>query len=175
LLGPLNGGWSVGKRLLQHERASQTGAEPVTSSAMAEVKTLQGLAKDYVGTDESGKLADPDLRMRIVRNLMHSRAHDLTLERMVAEARGSGEVSAVASILKNSATTAQQTESELTLEIMGHNGVGWSGQHFSEDELSSVRTMLWKKAMSIYGGTQEVQKNIISKNILGLPETTQKG
>ena len=31
------------------------------------------------------------------------------------------------------------------------------------------------KAMSIYGGSFEVQNNIISKNILGLPETTQKG
>jgi alkylation response protein AidB-like acyl-CoA dehydrogenase len=38
-----------------------------------------------------------------------------------------------------------------------------------------VREWLWGKAISIYGGSAEVQNNIISKNILGLPETTQKG
>jgi alkylation response protein AidB-like acyl-CoA dehydrogenase len=38
-----------------------------------------------------------------------------------------------------------------------------------------VRNWLSGKAISIYGGSYEVQKNIISKNILGLPETTQKG
>ena len=38
-----------------------------------------------------------------------------------------------------------------------------------------MREWLSGKAMSIYGGSFEVQYNIISKNILGLPETTQKG
>ena len=46
---------------------------------------------------------------------------------------------------------------------------------FSEEERAAVRTWLSGKAMSIYGGSFEIQNNIISKNILGLPETTQKG
>jgi alkylation response protein AidB-like acyl-CoA dehydrogenase len=58
---------------------------------------------------------------------------------------------------------------------MGIQGVGWQGEAFNQEELASVRTWLGRKAMSIYGGSYEVQKNIISKNILGLPETTQKG
>ena len=58
---------------------------------------------------------------------------------------------------------------------MGSQGIGWEGNEFTEYELSNVREWLGGKAISIYGGSFEVQNNIISKNILGLPETTQKG
>ena len=84
-------------------------------------------------------------------------------------------MSAAASILKNSATSIAQSKSELSLEFMGSQGLGWQGNNFAEQELETVREWLWGKAISIYGGSHEVQNNIISKNILGLPETTQKG
>jgi len=106
---------------------------------------------------------------------MAEQAHALTVSRITAEARGQVKVSAAASILKNSATAISQGNSELTLEMMGSQGVGWEGNNFEEEELGTVRDWLWGKAISIYGGSYEVQNNIISKNILGLPETTQKG
>ncbi|MGI9327573.1 MAG: acyl-CoA dehydrogenase family protein [Pseudomonadales bacterium] len=172
LLGDLNDGWSVVKRLLQHERQSQTTAR---TSGGSTAPQLQELAKEYVGTDDQGRLDDPDLRMRLANHLMDAKAHALTIARMTAEAKGSMAVTAVASILKNSATNVAQTKSELTLELMGSQGLGWEGAEFTEAELASVREWLSGKAISIYGGSYEVQKNIISKNILGLPETTQKG
>ena len=49
------------------------------------------------------------------------------------------------------------------------------GAQFSDDEIAAVRGWLSGKAMSIYGGSFEVQNNIIAKNILGLPENTQRG
>jgi alkylation response protein AidB-like acyl-CoA dehydrogenase len=171
LLGPLNDGWSVGKRLLQHERASQTGGMDMGGRPAP----LQDIAKRYVGTDGNDRLADADLRIRLAGHLMDAKAHSLTLARIAAEARGNPSVSAAASILKNSATHVAQTRAELTLEIMGHQGLGWEGDSFSSEELAAVRGWLSVKAMSIYGGSFEIQNNIISKNILGLPETTQKG
>jgi len=170
LLGPLNQGWSVIKRLLQHERQSQTQA----SSRSSEGAGLQDMAKSYVGTNADGSLADADLRQRLVNHLMDASAHKLTIARITAEARGKVEVSAAASILKNSATKVAQDKAELTLEMMGSQGIGWDGELFNEQEKESVRDWLWGKAISIYGGSFEVQNNIISKNILGLPETTQK-
>lgn len=172
LLGDLNDGWSVVKRLLQHERQSQTTS---SREANADKETLADTAKRYVGEDSEGRLADADLRVRLADHLMDAKAHSLTVGRITAEARGKVEVSAAASILKNSATDVAQTRSELLLELMGSQGLGWEGDKFSEDELEHVRQWLWGKAISIYGGSAEVQKNIISKNILGLPETTQKG
>jgi alkylation response protein AidB-like acyl-CoA dehydrogenase len=173
LLGKLNDGWSVVKRLLQHERQSQTSARSSVGSEKPE--SLQDAAKRYVGSNGDGTLADADLRLRIADHLMASEAHDLTVDRIRAEAKGNVEVSAVASILKNSATDIAQIKAELTMEIQGSQGLGWEGANFTDEELANVRGWLFGKATSIYGGSSEVQKNIISKNILGLPETTQKG
>jgi alkylation response protein AidB-like acyl-CoA dehydrogenase len=173
LLGKLNDGWNVGKRLLQHERASQTGDVDLFGGSKAE--PLSEIAKRYVGVDAEGRLADPDLRTRLVKHLMEAKAQALTLARVAAESRGSGKVTAAASILKNGATTVAQARAELTLEIMGYHGLGWQGEEFQPQELEAVQTWLFGKAMSIYGGSFEIQNNIISKNILGLPETTQKG
>jgi len=168
LLGQLNVGWTVGKRLLQHERASQTGA-----STGGRVTPLDEIAKRYVGVDEKGRIADPDLRTRVIRHQMDARVHGLTLARAMAEAKGSNSPGNAASVLKNSATAVAQTRAELTLEIMGGQGLGWEGQAFADDELEAVRGWLWGKAMSIYGGSAEIQNNIISKRILDLPDTTQ--
>ncbi len=173
VLGELNGGWTVGKRLLQHERQSQTGAR-AAGGAAAKV-TLQDLAKRYVGTDDDGKLADPDLRARLSDHMMRAQAQKLTTQRVIAEAKGNHKVSAAASILKNAASSVSQEKDELTLEILGHQGLGWEGDEFEAHELAAVRGWLSTKAMSIYGGSYEIQNNIIAKNILGLPETTQKG
>ena len=172
LLGPLNEGWSVVKRLLQHERQSQTQA---SGSGGGKKTPFQQIAKDYVGVDATGALADGDLRVRLTNHLMDSEAHGLTVSRITAEARGKVEVSAAASILKNSATKIAQGKAELTMELMGSQGVGWEGDNYTKQEIDNVKDWLWGKAISIYGGSFEVQNNIISKNILGLPENTQKG
>jgi alkylation response protein AidB-like acyl-CoA dehydrogenase len=170
MLGELNKGWTVGKRLLQHERASQTGAG---GGGGARQPPFQDIAKRYIGVDAQGRIADSDLRTRVARHLMDSKAHNLTIARAMAEAKGNAGPSNAASVLKNSATNVAQTRSELTLEIMGHQGLGWEGDAFAEDEIGTVRAWLFGKAMSIYGGSAEIQNNIISKRILDLPDTTQ--
>ena len=172
LLSSPGDGWNVIKRLLQHERASQTGAGGPRGDSG---RKIQDMAKDYVGTDGEGRLADGDLRGRLTKHLMDAQAHELTTARIRDEAKGNVNVSAAASIMKNSATAVTQAKAELTLELMGYQGLGWEGDDFTPEELSTVREWLWGKAISIYGGSFEVQRNIISKNILGLPETTQKG
>jgi alkylation response protein AidB-like acyl-CoA dehydrogenase len=168
LLGKLNEGWSVGKRLLQHERASQTGA-----SMGGRQVPLNELAKRYVELDADGRIADTDLRTRLTRHLMDARIHGLTLARVMAESKEASGATNGASVLKNSATVVAQTRAELTLEIMGSQGLGWQGDTFSQEEIETVRGWLSGKAMSIYGGSAEIQNNIISKRILGLPDNTQ--
>ena len=168
LLGELNKGWSVGKRLLQHERASQTGAP-----SGARATPLQDIAKRYLDVEPDGRLADPEIRSRLTGHLMDAKAHGLTLARVVAESKGANGATNGASVLKNSATNVAQTRAELTLEIMGSQGLGWEGDAFAQEELETVRGWLFGKAMSIYGGSTEIQNNIISKRILGLPDTTQ--
>jgi len=168
LLGQLNVGWTVGKRLLQHERASQTGA-----IGGGRTVPLPEIARRYCEVDAQGRLADLDLRSRLARHQMDARAHGLTLARAQAEAKEANGATNAASVLKNSATQVAQTRAELTLEIMGAQGLGWQGAEFSREEIETVRGWLSGKAMSIYGGSAEIQNNIISKRILGLPDTTR--
>ncbi|MDB5419050.1 MAG: Acyl-CoA dehydrogenase [Phenylobacterium sp.] len=168
MVGPLNGGWTIGKRLLQHERSGQGG-----NRMMAGVGNVPDLAKKYVGVDDKGRIADPDLRTRIARHMIDARAHALTLKRAADEAKGNVNPSATTSVMKNSGTWIGQEKAELTLEIMGHQGLGWEGGEFAKEERDAVRTWLSGKATTIFGGSQEIQSNIVSKRILGLPDTTQ--
>jgi alkylation response protein AidB-like acyl-CoA dehydrogenase len=169
LVGPLNGGWTIGKRLLQHERSGLSGG----GGGFGMGRSLESLAKEYVGVDDQGRIADADLRARVIQNDMDWRAFQQTAFRAMAEAKGNSGPSAATSIMKNAATSTLQTRAELTLEIMGSQGLGWSGDDFSKEEKEAVRSWLGGKATTIYGGSQEVQSNIISKRILGLPDLTQ--
>jgi alkylation response protein AidB-like acyl-CoA dehydrogenase len=53
---------------------------------------------------------------------------------------------------------------------MGFQGLGAEGEGFSDMELTSVEEWLHTKATTIYGGSNEIQANIIAKRVLGLPE-----
>jgi alkylation response protein AidB-like acyl-CoA dehydrogenase len=168
MVGPLNGGWTIGKRLLQHERSGQGGGRMLGSG-----KALSDLARDYIGVDSQGRLADSDLRARIAGHVMDAKAHALTLQRAASEAKGNSNPSAVTSIMKNSSTRIGQEKAELTLEIMGAQGLGWEGEDFDDGERAAVRGWLSGKAWTIFGGSAEIQNNIISKRILGLPDATK--
>ena len=167
LMGPLNGGWTIGKRLLQFERqglGSGTGG-PMRGG---ESRSLDQVAKDYVGVDDQGRIADGDLRARIATHMMDMRAFMLTVQRAMTEAKGNQGPSAATSIMKNAGSRIGQERSELLIEIMGTQGLGWEGAGFTKDELDTVRAWLGGKATTIYGGSAEIQNNIIAKRILGL-------
>ncbi len=164
LVGPLNRGWTIGKRLLQHERTNLSGGGRL---AAAMGRSLADIAKHYVGTDSEGRIADPDLRQRIIRYEMKMRGFMMTARRVTEEAKGGG-VSTASSILKNVGAELTQERAELAIEIMGMKGLGWEGEGFSETELTATRSWLWGKAVTIYGGSTEIQNNVIAKRILGM-------
>ena len=170
LVGPLNGGWTIAKRLLQHERSGLTGAGGGLGSGG---KPIEQMAKEYAGLDDQGRIADHDLRTRLVTNAINMRAFQQTAVRAMVESRGNASPSSATSIMKNAGTTLIQERHEMALEIMGHQGLGWEGDDFSAEELGAVRGWLFGKAFTIFGGSQEVQSNIVSKRILGLPDLTQ--
>ena len=176
LMGPLNGGWTIAKRLLQHERQGISGANAAPGQAGPGAlpgPALPELARSYVGVDPDGRLADADLRARLTRHLMEAQAFALTGQRAALESRGNSGPSAASSALKYVGSWVRQERAELAVEILGVQGVGWGGDGFSDDEVGTIKAMLRTKSGTIAGGSQEVQNNIISKRILGLPEATQ--
>ena len=168
LVGPLNGGWTVGKRLLQHERNSLSGGS--SGTAGGDRKRLVQVSTDYIGLDSSGRLADADFRARLILNQMEAHAYALMLRRIADEGKSANGPSAVTSILKNVSAKLVTETAEMAIEAMGQRGLGWEGETYSEDELAAVRSYLGVKAHAIAGGSTEIQNNIISKRILGLPD-----
>ncbi len=173
IVGPLNAGWTVGKRLLQHERSGISGAGGGSQRPSMAGGPLNEMAATYVGLDEDGRLQDADLRRRLTDHLMEAQAFGLTGRRLALEDRSNRGPTAASSILKNVGSKVRCDSAELALEIMGEQGLGWGGEDFTPEEVSIVRTWLGGKAGTIAGGSYEVQNNIISKRILGLPEPPQ--
>ena len=166
MVGRLNGGWEIAKRLLQYERTNISGFGTV-GGVSADVVAL---AKRHVGL-ESGKLADADLRARIAQHKMAERAYALTTQRAQEEAKAGGNVSHMASMFKVAGATLNQERCELMVEAAGNRALGWSGEGFAPDELAVTRSWLRSKGNSIEGGTTEINLNVVAKRVLGLRET----
>jgi alkylation response protein AidB-like acyl-CoA dehydrogenase len=172
MVGQMNGGWEIAKRLLQYERQNISagfGGGGSTGAGGA-AGDLGELAKTYVGVDECGAVEDADLRARITKNKMDFQSFYLTLGRVAAESRASNGPSAATSIIKYAAAALAQERSELMIETLGNQGLGWDGEGFKSNEITATRGWLRAKANSIEGGTSEINLNVVSKRVLGLPD-----
>ena len=165
LVGQENRGWTVAKRLLQHERASISGP----GGGIRTRGSLTELAKRYAG-DRDGRIADPATRDEVAAIEMDARAFALTLRR-AAEENGAGRTETLAtSMFKYYSTELDARRAEANIRFMGTRGLGWDGAEFTPQELSTTRTWLFGKALTIAGGSSEVQLNIVAKRVLGLPD-----
>ncbi len=164
LVGRLNGGWEIAKRLLQYERTNISGF-----GANTRVDVID-LARDHVGL-EAGRLVDADLRARIAAHKMAERAYALTTARAQEEAKAGANVSHMASMFKVAGATLNQERCELMLEAAGNRGLGWSGEGFAPEDLALTRGWLRSKGNSIEGGTTEINLNVVAKRVLGLRDT----
>jgi alkylation response protein AidB-like acyl-CoA dehydrogenase len=170
LIGQLNRGWSVGKRLLQHERLGQGGLGDGGARQIGPTTPLLDVARDYVGSTATGRIKDPAVRDKLVRFAMNTRSFQLTQRRAQSEHASGKTMGEAISIFKLYGATLSRDGADFRAELMGSQGYGWEGQGFSAEELEATRSFLSTRAMTIYGGTNEVQRNIIAKRVLGLPD-----
>nr|WP_210325827.1 acyl-CoA dehydrogenase family protein [Oricola nitratireducens] len=169
LVGEENRGWDYAKFLLQHER---TGIARVGASK-ASLRRARELA-EREGRDNSARLDLPHIRSRIALLEVELKALEITQYRVLSEESQSGgnSHSPAASILKVKGSEIQQAISEVMLDLAGphaltlltpadgHNDLdrSWAGT-VAETYLN------WRK-VSIYGGSNEIQRNIIAKQLL---------
>ncbi|GAM98108.1 acyl-CoA dehydrogenase family protein [alpha proteobacterium U9-1i] len=165
MVGRLNGGWEIAKRLLQYERTNISG---FGSGARVDVVDI---ARDTIGLGDDGRLADGDLRARIAQHKMAERAYALTTQRAQEEAKAGQNVSHMASMFKVAGARLNIERCELMVEAAGSRAFGWSGDGFDRDELAVTRGWLRSKGNSIEGGTTEVNLNVVAKRVLGLRDT----
>jgi acyl-CoA dehydrogenase len=162
MVGAVNQGWNIATRLMQHERSG-------LSEGRGQGGDLLQLARQYIGVDSNGHIADRDLRARLIRHAMRASVYTRTLHRKAANAQALHSSISDVSSLKNLGSSVAQERAALAVEILGPSGLGWKGDCYSGQELEITRAWLHSKAFSIYGGTYEIQNNITSKKVLGLP------
>ena len=162
LMGEEGGGWTIAKYLLTHER------EMISGFGTASGKTLGEKAVEIMGADASGRLSNSILRQSIAQYQLDTRAFTATMGRIGDEAKAGKGLGAASSIFKYYGTELNKRRNELNMAIGGEGALGWSGERY--DEGMTSRAWLRSKGNSIEGGTTEVQLNIISKRVLGLPD-----
>ncbi len=167
LVGPANGGWTIAKRLLQHERGTDGSSEGGISGAAKE--TITEFVKRKVGM-EDGVLADPTLRERLAAQEIDKRGLSLTMRRGSEEARAGQVNRDISSIGKFRWANMVKNEQDIAMDAAGTQSLGWEGPGFEANELERTRKWLATRSDSIWGGTNEIQLNIIAKRVLGLPE-----
>jgi alkylation response protein AidB-like acyl-CoA dehydrogenase len=159
LVGELNGGWSIAKFLLGNERV---GVAPpgIVKRVIARVK---GLAEERYADD-------PLLRARIADLENELLALELTAIRVAANST-EGRPDPASSVLKLKGSELQQAVSELVIDLAGPGGLASGAADGSDltewERLAGPQYLNLRKA-SIYGGSNEVQRQIIARNILGL-------
>ena len=167
LVGELNRGWTVGKRLLQHERSGMESL--LAGSTSKKDESLLGIAKEYLGVTD-GKLAEPLTRDEIVTYQMNSESLQLTRKRVVEETQSGATPGPATSIFKVISSELEQKNYDLITKVRGSRGFGVDELEFSEQERTIVKQFFFTRAASIYSGSNEVQRNIIAKRVLGLPD-----
>lgn len=159
LVGEPNKGWTMAKALLGFERIT-IGSPFSVSLPLNRLKVLadaQGAFDDPVFADKYA-----ELRLDIA---------DLTAtySRYVDVLRRGEELGADVSILKLWATETQQRISQLALDIAGEGGAQEDGVEAGDTQVNVSNLFFTARPATIYGGSSEVQRNVLSKAVLGLP------
>ena len=170
VIGEIDGGWTVAKALLGHERSMIADTFGGGAAARKGRSRFVELAERYVGFDEKGRIAEPVLRSDIAQNEMDTRAFALTVQRTRDAARAGHQPGPESSMFKIYATETNMRRHEVMVRLLGPQATGWEGAGYDEDELDLTRAWLRTRGNSIEGGTSEIQLNIIAKRVLGLPD-----
>jgi alkylation response protein AidB-like acyl-CoA dehydrogenase len=159
VLGGVNKGWGVAKKLLEHERAAMSKFTEGGAPSMDALAT----AMPYLAE------AGPVWRDKLAASLMDQQAFSLTARRLGEMMLARENVAGLSSIMKLVQTEQESAKYELLQQIMGQRGLGWEGEGFTADEREVAYMWLYTKSYTIAGGASEIQLNLIARRVLGLP------
>jgi len=164
LIGEENKGWDYAKSLLGRERVSiaHLGLCRRRLERVRRVATQQRVGDGTLWDDAN-------FRRKVVAAEVALKALEITQFRVLAsQAGGATRLDPMTSILKIKGSELQQLATQLLLDAVGPAAVGAAGE--SDDWLSAVAPAYFGyRKVSIFGGSNEIQRNILAKSILGLP------
>jgi alkylation response protein AidB-like acyl-CoA dehydrogenase len=160
VVGGVNDGWRVVMGTLGMERGA--ALIPIQLGVEREVLEVAAEAR------HSGAGRDALVRQRIADAYIAARLMRATNLRVVSSMLHGGDAEAAAAVSKLFASVAHQRLGELAMDVVGPEAQVLSVP--GPDGLSNAqRIFLLSRAETIYGGTSEIQRNIISERVLGLP------
>ena len=172
LIGQENKGWTCAKFLLAHERSGIAGV----ARSKRGVERLKDLARAELADDGAPLIRDKDFSRKIAELEIDLSALEYTELRVLAsESAGKGP-GVESSLLKVKGTEVQQRLTELAMEAVGNYtmpyfrsfGDGNEGAVGPEYAKMTAPTYFNMRKTSIFGGSNEIQRNIIAKMVLGL-------
>jgi alkylation response protein AidB-like acyl-CoA dehydrogenase len=165
LVGELDGGWTMAKALLGHERT-------LIAAVGLSARSIRRVKRIAARTIANGRplLDDPNWRSRIARLEIKLRGLQMANYRAVAGAQLGHAPGPESSILKIRGSEILQQSMELAMDVMGPDSLTWFNEPgvVTPIEESVPTGFNYTRASTIYGGSNEIQKNIIAKLILGL-------
>ncbi len=174
LVGEENMGWTYAKYLLGHERM---GTANVAASKRA-VAALWNIARNEPGDDGEPLSMDPDFTARLSETEVKLMALEMTEARCLSELMAGNHPGDAASMLKILGTEVTQSLEMLRVEAVAHYALpflpestmpGSNEAPIGPDHaMRGMMRFLYGRAHSIYGGTNEVQRNVIAKGVLDL-------
>jgi alkylation response protein AidB-like acyl-CoA dehydrogenase len=167
LIGEQDKGWTYAKALLAHERTNM--AEVADSKRM--LTELKDKASKSIGGGRC--LADDQVFQKQVSDVeLDLMALEYTELRALASIAEKGMPGPESSLLKIKGTEISQQLHELHLKVAAHHGgaVALTEERYDEIQVGSDarNRYLYGRAATIYGGSNEVQRNVIAKAVLGL-------
>ena len=111
-------------------------------------KTMDEMAKEYLG-ENGGRIADNDIRDRVLKHRMNDRVYGLTMRRSGEESSSGQAPTFLSSMFKLYGTEQNKDRFDLMLSIMGSQMLGWEGDAYTGRELGTTREWLRSKANSI--------------------------
>ncbi|MFK7842904.1 MAG: acyl-CoA dehydrogenase family protein [Sphingorhabdus sp.] len=165
-----NKGWTCAKALLAHER---TGIAGVAESQF-KLKAIHEIATKEVADDGGRLIDDPAFRRKLTNIEVELEALAMAELRVIDASAAGHEPGAESSIFKLRGSEIKQRLTELAMEAVGYDAVpyilqgGHNEELISEDAVGATWDYLNIRKFSIFGGSNEVQRNIISKAVLGL-------
>lgn len=164
LVGEEGGGWKLAKFLLVNERTYGSGL----GESRAAIARLRALLADRNEAAFARRIVELELRLLALECVSYQ---------ALADMEHGAETGAEASLLKIRASEMYQDILEATVDALGYAGIAYDPDTLHgegppplgpEDAGGILRYHLYNRAATIYGGSTEIQRNIIAKSVLGL-------
>ncbi|MEQ1787903.1 MAG: acyl-CoA dehydrogenase family protein [Acidimicrobiales bacterium] len=168
VVGDVDDGWTVASRLLVHERNAVGGGSPYTSGRSSGHDATRGDDTLVEVARAAGRTDDPHVRQLVAEAHIRQLVGASLITRITQGVTSGAMAPPAGSLLKLFSATNVMRRYEIGLELAGAGAAAWPADTEPVERRLGELT-LWRQGLSLGGGSNEIQRNIISERLLGMP------